>query len=75
MKSGFKRTINWNIYQSKVTENGNQHLDYLIGPSYQRVNRLFEEYLLFEDNARRTRQTGYFLQKVERNGYNVKYNF
>ena len=75
LKSGFKRTINWNIYQSKVTENGNQHLDYLIGPTYQRLNRLFEEYLLFEDNARRTRHTGYFLLKVERKCYNVKYNY
>ena len=35
LKSGFKRTINWNRYQSKVTmKTQNQHLDYLIDPSF-----------------------------------------
>ena len=42
LKSGFKRTINWNKYQSKVTaENQNEYLDYLINPSFLGVNRLF----------------------------------
>ena len=42
LKSGFKRTINWNKYQAKVsTERVNQCLDYLIDPSFQAVNRLF----------------------------------
>ena len=42
LKSGFKRTINWNKYQSKIsTEAQNQYLDFLINPSFQRVNRLF----------------------------------
>ena len=42
LKSGFKRKINWNRYQSKVTtENRNQYLDYLIDPSFQGVNMLF----------------------------------
>ena len=41
LKSGFKRTINWNKYQAKVsTERVNQYLDYLIDPSFQGVNRL-----------------------------------
>ena len=31
LQSGFKRTINWNKYQSKLTiKRQNQHLDYLI---------------------------------------------
>ena len=35
LKSGFKRTINWNKYQSKIsTETPNQHLDYLINSSF-----------------------------------------
>ena len=39
---GFKRTTNWNKYQSKATvQEQNQYLDYLIGPSFQGVNRLF----------------------------------
>ena len=41
LKSGFKRTINWNKYQSKVsTQARNQHLDYFIDPSFPGVNRL-----------------------------------
>ena len=50
LKSGFKRTINWNKYQAKVsTEGENQFLDFLIDPSFQGVNRLFV--LSFEDEA------------------------
>ena len=42
LKSGFKRTINWNKYQPKVSpERPNQYLDFLIDPSFQGVNRLF----------------------------------
>ena len=53
LKSGFKRTVNWNKYQAEVsTEEVNQYLDFLIDPSFQGVNRLFV--LLFEDVAQRT---------------------
>ena len=42
LKSGFKRTINWNKYQSNIsTERPNQNLDYLIDPSFQGVIRLY----------------------------------
>ena len=43
LKSGFKSTFNWNKYQSKTTKQNvpNQHLDYLIDPSFQGVNRHF----------------------------------
>ena len=42
LKCGFKRTINWNKYESSVkTFAQNRHLDYLINPSFQGVNRLF----------------------------------
>ena len=42
LKSGFKRTINWNKYESSVkTFAQNRYLDYLINPSFQGVNRLF----------------------------------
>ena len=35
LKSDFKRTINWNKYQTKVsTERQNQDLDFLIDPSF-----------------------------------------
>ena len=35
LKSGFKRTINWNKYEPKVTvEQQNQYLDFLINPGF-----------------------------------------
>ena len=49
LKSGFKKSVNWKKYQSKVTiQEQNRYLDYLIDPSFQGVNRLFV--LLFENN-------------------------
>ena len=54
LKSGFKRNINWNKYQSKIsTERSNQSSDYLIDPSFQGVNRLFV--LSFENEGQRTK--------------------
>ena len=42
LKSGFKRTILWNKYQSKVTIKAqNRYLNYLIHSNFQAVNRLF----------------------------------
>ena len=42
LKSGFKRTINWNKHPSKIsTEAPNQYLDFLINPNFQEVNRVF----------------------------------
>ena len=50
LKSGFKCTINWNKYQSKITiQVWKQYLGYLIDLSFQEVNRLF--ILSFEKNA------------------------
>ena len=64
LKSGFKRTINWNKYQIKVsTEKQNQYLDFLIDPSFQGVNRLFV--LSFENEGDRKVHTGFYLLKVE----------
>ena len=58
LKSGFKRKINWNKYQSKIsTERSNQSSDYLIDPSFQGVNRLFV--LSFQNEGQRTK-----LQKI-----------
>ena len=70
LKSGFKRTINWNKYQIKVsTEKQNQYLDFLIDPSFQGVNRLFV--LSFENKGDRKVHTGFYLLKVEIKGYNI----
>ena len=70
MKSGFKSTINWKKYQTKVTiQAPNPNLDYLIDPSLQGVNRIFA--LSFENNTDRTVHTKYCLPTVERKDYNV----
>ena len=42
LKSGFKKTINWNKYESNVkTFVQNRYLNHLINPSFQGLNRLF----------------------------------
>ena len=42
IKSGFKRTTNWNKYQSKATvQEQNWYWDCLIDLSFEEVNRLF----------------------------------
>ena len=70
LKSGFKRTINWNKYEPKVTvEQQNQYSDFLINPSFQVVNRLF--ILSFENTDGRTSYTRYYLPLVEIKDYNV----
>ena len=41
LEPGFRRTINWNNYQSKATkQTQNQYLDDLVDPSLQGVHRL-----------------------------------
>ena len=70
LKSGFKRTINWNKYESSVkTFAQNRYLNYLINPSFQGVNRLFV--LSFENENDRTSHSTYFLPKVKLKDYNV----
>ena len=69
-KSGLKRTINWNKYESSVnTFAQNRYLNYLINPSFQEVNRLFV--LSFENEHDRRSHSTYYLAKVEIKVYNV----
>ena len=59
LKSGFKRTINWSRYQSKIKiQQQNPHLHYLIDLSFQAVNRLFV--LSFPDNRISTGDTIFY---------------
>ena len=68
-KSGLKRSIKLNNYQTKVsTEVLNWYLDFLIDPRLERVNRL--SVLSFENEGNRKVQTGYYLRKVEIINYN-----
>ena len=70
LKSDFKRTINWNEYESSVkTFAQNRYLSYLISLSFQGVNRLFV--LSFENENDRTSHSTYYLPKVEIKDYNV----
>ena len=70
LKSGFKRIINWNKYQSKTSvQTQNQYLDHLVDPSYQGANRLFVT--SNENDAYRTNHKRYFLSTVEINYYNM----
>ena len=56
LKSGFKRTINWNKHRSKSSvERQNPYLDYVIASSFQGANRIFV----------RKGHTRYFLLTVE----------
>ena len=71
LKSGFKRTINWNKYQSDPkTYAQNQYFNDFVNPSFQEVNRLFV--LSFENENGRTSHSEYYLPKVEIKDYNVK---
>ena len=70
LKSGFKRTINWNKYLSKpVLLARNSNLNHLIEPSFQGVNRLFA--LPFEDDDQKISNKRYYIPNVEKKDYNV----
>ena len=58
LKSGFKRRITWNKYESSIkTFAQNRYLNYLIKPSFQGVSRLFV--LAFENEDDRTPHSTY----------------
>ena len=64
LKSGFKKTISWNKYESSIkTFAQNRYLNYLINPIFQGLNRLFV--LFFENENNRTSHSTYYLPKVE----------
>ena len=70
LKSGFKRIINWNKYESNVKRFAHdRYLNWLINPSLQGVNRLFV--LSFENENDRTSHSTYYFPKVEIKDYNV----
>ena len=70
LKSGFRRTINWNKYQSdSKTYTQIRYLNHLVNPSFQEVNRFFV--LSFENEDDRTSHSTYYLPEVEIKDYNV----
>ena len=69
LKAGFKRTINWNKYQSEPKiYTRNWHLNPLIYPSFQGVST---HVLSFENDAHRRNYKRCFLPTVEIKDYNV----
>ena len=61
LKSSFKRAINRNKYQTKITsEAENQYLDFLTDPSFQGVNRRF----VFSFEGDRKVHAGHYLPEV-----------
>ena len=70
LKSGFKRTINWNKYLGKPELlRRNPSLNHLVEPRFQAVNRLFV--LAFENDVERTSNKRYYLPNVKIKDYNV----
>ena len=73
LKSGFKRTIKWNKYRSKMTvQPQNNNLKYLIDPKFMNVSRLFV--LSFPRNNNtdsRYSFSNYYIPKVRVNDFNV----
>ena len=70
LKSGFKRTIKWNKYRSEMTnQTKTNHLNYLIDPTFTKVNRLFV--LSFENEEGRTSFSKYYVPKVEIKNFNM----
>ena len=60
LKFGFKRTINWNKYESSImTIVQNRYLNRLINPRFQGLNRLFV--LSFENEDQRESHSIYYL--------------
>ena len=73
LKSGLKRTVNWNKYLSKPELIGqNANLNHLVEPNFQGVNGLFV--LAFENDTQRTSRSSYYLPNVEIKDYNIMIN-
>ena len=69
LKTGFKRTNKWNKYRSEMSnQTKNYNLNYLIDPTFTKVNRLFV--LSFENETDRTSFSKYYVPKVEIKDFN-----
>ena len=73
LKSGFKRTIKWNKFRSRMSiQPQNNNLNYLIDPTFTNVNRLFV--LSFSRNNitdNRDSFSDYYVPNIEIKGFNV----
>ena len=70
LKAGFKRTIKSNKYRSEMSNQTKKNsLNYLIDPTFTKVNRLFV--LAFENEDDRTSFSKHYVPKVEIKDVNV----
>ena len=70
LRTGFKRTIKWNKYRSEMTnQTKNNNLNYLIDPTFTKVNRLF--ILSFKNEEDRTSFSKYCVPNVQIKDFNV----
>ena len=70
VKSRFKRTIKLNKYRLEMTnQTKSNHLNYLIDPTFTKVNRLFV--LWFKNEEHRTLFSKYYVPKIEIKDSNV----
>ena len=69
LKLGFRRTIKWNKYRSEMTnETKTNTLNYLIDPTFNKVNRLFV--LSFENKDGRTSYLKYYTPNADIKDFN-----
>ena len=69
LRTGFKRTIKWNKYRSEMTnQTKNNNLNYLIDPTFTKVNRLFV--LPFENENDRTSFSKYYVPNIQMKDFN-----
>ena len=70
LKAGFKKTIKWNKYRSEVSnQSKTNNLNYLIDPTFTKVNRLFV--LSYRDEEDRTYFSGYYAPKIKIKDFNA----
>ena len=71
--TGFKRTIKWNKYRSeKTNQTKYSNLNYLIDPTFTKVNRLFV--LSFENEYDKTSFSKHYVPNVQIKYFNVLIN-
>ena len=69
LRTGFKRTIKWNKHRSDMNnQNKNKKINYLINPTFTKVNRLFV--LSFENENDRTSFSKYYVPNVQIKNFN-----
>ena len=70
LRTGFKRTIKWNKHNSeKTNQTKNNNLNYLIGSTFIKINKLFV--LSFENENDRTFFLMYYVPNVQIKDFNV----